>query len=85
MYYTCKKKIYVVFSSLAKLWSHIWFYVQYMEMETAYLSVHVSVNFALVVFFFKQQSFAILMAENVTGWKDTEIVIRGYDIYKFWH
>ena len=45
----------------------IWFYVQYMEMETAYLSVHVSVNFALVVFFFKQQSFAILMAENVTG------------------
>ena len=32
-----------------------WFYEQYMEMETAYLSVHVSVNFALVDFLYKQQ------------------------------
>ena len=48
-------------------YDHInWFYVQYIEMQTVFLSVHVSVNFALVVFVINKDH-ANLMAQNIIG------------------
>ena len=48
-------------------YDHInWFYEQYIEMQTVYLFVHVSVNFALVVFVINKDH-ANLMAQNIIG------------------
>ena len=53
-------------------YDHInWFYEQYIEMQTVYLSVHVSVNFALVVFVINKDH-SNLMAHNIIGLRDTE-------------